>query len=60
MDCKLEIDCDLRAYMAGRVLTGLLTRTGPFAMTGGLGYYLQQGLSVDEAMIESVIGGRDE
>lgn len=56
LDKELGVNGDLRGYVAGRVLTGTLTYTGPFAIAGDTGYYVEQGMSMDQSIIEGMIG----
>lgn len=55
-ESELEVNSNLRGDVAGRVIVGAITYTGPFAIAGDVGYYIQQGARVDQAIIRGIIG----
>lgn len=55
-DKQLETNSDFRGYVVGRTIAGMLTFTGPIAIAGDIGYYLDQGLNADQSIIHGIIG----
>lgn len=57
VDETLEHSNWAQGYAAGRIVVGTLTYAGPFAAAGDFGYYVQQGVGIQEAIVRGITGG---